>query len=45
MVKQRSIGPDNLHDADDDTATAFLDALRTKGTDMVLVRSGEVVNS
>lgn len=30
MVKQRSIGPDNLQDSDDDQA-AFLDALRTKG--------------
>lgn len=31
MVKQRSIGPDNLHEGDEDQASAFLDALRTKG--------------
>lgn len=45
MVKQRSIGPDNLHDADDDTATAFLDALRTKGPDELFVWFGRVLDS
>ena len=31
MVKQRSLGPDNLRGGEDDQASAFLDALRTRG--------------
>ena len=32
MVKQRSLGPDNL-DTGDDASSAFLDALRTRAMD------------
>ena len=36
MVKQRSIGPDNLDDGSD-ASSAFLDALRTRAMDDLLL--------
>ena len=32
MVKQRTFGPDNM-DTNDDTSSAFIDALRTRAMD------------
>lgn len=42
MLKQRSIGPDNDNPHDqDDPASAFLDALRTRAMDDLLVAATE----
>ena len=40
MVKQRSIGPDNLEDGSD-PASPFLDALRTRAMDDLLLAATE----
>ena len=40
MVKQRSIGPDNLDDGSD-ASSAFLDALRTRAMDDLLLAAVE----
>ncbi|KAF8322683.1 band 7 domain-containing protein [Clavulina sp. PMI_390] len=37
MVKQRSIGPDNLQEDGNDSSAAFLDALKTRAMDDLLV--------
>ena len=42
MVKQRSLGPDNLRGSEDDDITAaFLDALRTRAMDDLLLAAQE----
>ncbi len=40
MVKQRSLGPDNLDDGTD-ASSAFLDALRTRAMDDLLLAALE----
>lgn len=37
MVKQRSLGPDSMQDADDPSSSPFLDALRTRAMDDLLL--------